>query len=477
MNKIDKYFKISKRKSTIKKELMAGLIIFISMFYIVAIQGSFIGESLANESGMSNVISSSTIGIITAFSAAISSIFLGFYANLPIALASGMGVNAFVAFTMMGPMGMSFSESMSAILISGLLFVLISITPARTRILESIPDNLKKAISIGVGLFLMFVALSNTGIIGDLSDDPFAGTPTFLGDFSNPVVVLALISILLTIIFWLFDIKGGVLFVMIISILIGFVFYAITNNPELPTWEMDWNNYGESFKGLQNTIGKAFIGFSNTKSTFANPEWYLAIFVLFLNDFFDTAGTLFGVNNALNSIEKSELENSKFKSEYNDIKINNRVLIVDAISTTIGSIFGATNVTIFAESNAGINYGGRTGLTAITTGILFIISIPIIPLLTPLFTYSVTAGAIFMIGIMMASLLKEINIEDKVYLVSSIFIIMFMILGYSIGTGIVIGLLVFILLMLVTGRIKELDWILIASSPLFLAFIILPLVI
>lgn len=140
-----------------------------------------------------------------------------------------------------------------------------------------------------------------------------------------------------------------------------------------------------------------------------------------------------------------------------DDKTESRVLIVDAVGTTIGSIFGATNVTIFAESTSGVNYGGRTGITAITTGVLFLLSIPIIPLLTPLMTSSVTVGAIVLVGIMMAGQLKTINVDDKVFLASSIMTIMFMVLGYSIGLGIVVGLLTFIVLMLITGRIKELD--------------------
>ncbi len=451
------YFGLHQRKSNIKTELMAGLIIFMSMFYIVPVQGAMIGGVLSVDDP--NAVA--TIGIITAFSAGIITILMGLYAKHPIALASGMGVNAFVAYTLMAN-GMTYSAALSAVLMSGLIFIVISVTPIRERILRAIPDDIKKAISIGVGLFLLFVALTNGGIITQGS-----GTPTSIGKLNDPFVLLSIFSIVVTIILWIYEVKGGVLIAMFATAAIGIVIHYIpgwnSSVGVLPSFDMDWDSYGESFTNIGNYFGQSFIGLGDVGNTWANPDWYLAIFVLFLNDFFDTAGTLFGINSSMGEdIEIDEATNKK-------------VLFVDAIGTTFGSVAGTTNITVFAESTAGVQFGGRTGITAITTGCLFLLSIPVIPLLTPIFTSSVTVGAVVLIGVMMAYQLKDIHVDDKVYLVSSVFTIMFMILGYSIGTGIVIGLLTFILLMLATGRWKELDIILLLSSPMFLAFLILPL--
>ncbi len=474
------YFGLHQRKSNLKTEIIAGIIIFMSMFYIIPVQGVMMatGDMIYNgtfEAGPDPVMIAS-IGIITALAAGLISILMGAFAKHPAALASGMGVNAFVAFTLMAG-GMSYTAALSAVLMSGVIFMIVSVTPVRGKILTAIPDDLKKAISIGVGLFLMFVALTNGGLIGNMGNNPDAGTPTSLGKLSDPFVLLTVITIFVTLTLWLLEVPGAVLIGMGISIVIGLFFNAIpgwdvsitdTSGGALylPSLNFDWSTYGESFSSLDKYMGQAFVGLGDVDQTWSNPTWYLAIFILFLNDFFDTAGTLFGLNSAMEA-----------EGVVIDEKTNKRVLIVDAIGTTAGAVLGTTNVTTFAETASGVQYGGRTGITSITTGVLFLLSIPFIPLLTPFFTSSVTAGAIVLIGIMMASQLKDINADDKVMLTSSIFTIMFMILGYSIGTGIVIGLLTFIVLMLVTGRLKELDWILIASSPMFLAFLVLPLIV
>ncbi len=459
------YFQIEERGSSVKTELLAGLVIFIAMFYIIPVQGGMLGGFLEGDA----LVNIATIGIVTAMTAGITSIIMGLYANHPASLASGMGVNAFIAYTLMaGPDGMSFEAAMSAVLVSGLIFLIVSITPARRKILGAIPDDLKMAITIGVGFFLFFVALVNGGIIG--WGDPFS-TATFLGDLSDPFVILSFVSIFSIVILWLLEVEGSILIGMGITIVIGLIMNWVGMSPNvetefLPSLSFDLSVYADSFKNLGSVMFQPFVGLADVKQTWINPEWYLAIFVLFLNDFFDTAGTLFGLNHSMEEAGYTP-----------DEKTNNRVMGVDSVGTIIGSFAGATNVTTFAETGSGVAYGGRTGLTSITAGSLFLISIPIIPFLTPLFTSSVTTGAVVMIGIMMAAMLKRINVEDKAYLVSSIFTILFMILTYSIGTGIVIGLLTFIILMICTGRAKELDWVLLASSPMFIAFLALPLLI
>ncbi len=470
----DGFFGLHQRGTTIKKEIMAGVVIFLSMFYIVGVQMSMFGS-------VQTEISAGAFGITTALAAGITTIFMGLYANHPASLAPGMGVNAFVAFTLIAG-GMDVASALSAVLVSGLIFIIISVTPVRGAILRSIPDDLKKSISVGVGLFLLFVALADGGIITNSAEVDWStggpllvspGTPTTLGNLADPFVFLSLFGIVITIIFWVLEIPAGVLIAMGITAILGVVFSAVgletkVSDPSgfpvsLPQLTFDSTTYTQSFKDVGSLFGAAFKGFGNVDKTWANPTWYMAIFTLFLMDFFDTAGTLFGLNSAMEDIEVTE-------------QTNKRVLIVDAVGTAGGAILGSTNITTFAETATGIQAGGRTGLTSITVGVLFLISVPIIPLLTPLLTYSVTAGPIFLIGIAMASNLNDFNTEDKTMLASSITTIMFMILGYSIGLGIVMGLLLYIILMLVTGRFAELDWVLLATSPLFLAFLILPVI-
>ncbi len=458
------YFGLHQRNTNVKREMMAGLVIFMSMFYIVAVQMAFFGGT--------DGISAGTFGIITALSAGLISILMGVWANHPAALAPGMGVNAFVAFTLLiGTDPISLEAALSAVLISGLLFILISVTPVRGKIMDSIPEDLRKAIAIGVGLFLMFVALTDGEVIMNFSDDPFLGTPTALGPLNDPFVLLSVFGIVLTLVLYVLEVPAGVLIAMgvtaAVGVVIGWTGWEVTVTSSgaplsLPQLTFDGSEYAKSFTDLPQLVGAAFTGLGKASETWANPTWYMAIFTLFLMDFFDTAGTIFGLNSAMEDVEISE-------------QTTRRVLIVDAIGTTTGAVLGTTNVTTFAESATGIQAGGRTGLTSITTGALFLLSIPIIPLLAPLFTYSVTAGPVVLIGIAMASNFKGFNTEDKVVLTSSIMLIMFMILGYSIGLGIVVGLLVYILLMTITGRFSEMDWALVATSPLFLAFLILPL--
>ncbi len=463
MNSIKKYFEIEERGSNFKKEIIGGIIIFLAMFYIVAVQGYMVGDAIAKTGGPDNAVAG--VMIVTAITAGLTSIFMGTYAKHPVALASGMGVNAYIAYSLIFG-GMPWEAALSAVLMSGIIFIIISATPARGKIINAIPDDIKKAISIGVGLFLMFVALVNGGII---NPNP-GGTPVELGKFIDPFVILSLISIFTIIILWILKVEGAVLIGMIVTLVLGLVFsysgwktdltYADSFLPGYQGFAM--GDYGASFVAVGELFGKSISSLWNkADATWANPTWYLAIFILFINDFFDTTGTLMGVN-----------QNLEVQGVVPEEKYMKRALIVDALGTTVGSVFGSTNVTSFAETNAGVVYGARTGLAPVVVGILFLATIPVIPFLQPLLTPSVTCGAIVLIGVMMASQLKGLNYDDPVVTTASIFTIMFMIFSYSIGTGIVMGLLTYVLLMVVTGKFKEVDWMLYVLSPILLIFLL-----
>ncbi len=459
---VDRKFEVSERNSNFKSEIFGGVIVFFSMVYIVFIQASILSEGINiwNASNPSNTfnVPIESIMIITSLTAAIASIFMGLYANYPVALASGMGMNAFVAYSLMpliGPWG-----SFLAIFISGVVFLIISFTGIRKKILAEIPDDIKTAIAVGVGFFIVYVALFNSGIIvvGN-------GVPTELGDFSDPSVVLAVIAIVATVILFLFNFKLATIFGIGATILIGLIFNwsgLEGNFASLPEIDVSSFNYSEGFIGLNEFFLIPFKSFTDS-SIWTQPEFYIGIFTLFLTDFFDTSGTLFSINKVIVEEDKSYDNNL------------NKALKVDAISTTVCSFIGATNVTSFVESSSGVIAGARTGLAPIITGSLFLLTIPVIPFFGGIVTSATTAGALFIVGIFMFRNISKINFKDTSILISTFTIIVFTILTYSIGTGIVFGLLVYIIALLVTGRYKEMNITLYLLIPILILFIILPI--
>lgn len=463
LKSLDGFFEVGKRKSNFKKEVFGGIIVFLSMAYIIFVQAAILSDGIgiwnANNPGQEFIIPVSTIMIITALTAGVSSIFMGVYAKYPVSLASGMGLNAFVAYSLIPVIGPE--AAFTAIFISGLIFIIVSVTGLRKRILNAIPNDIKVAISVGVGFFIVYVALANTGIIVQGN-----GTPTALGDFSDPAVLLAIFGIVFTLILFILNITNAAIYGIFATVALGLIFNVSgltgTATP-MPSFNFDSLNYSESFGSLGELVFIPFKGMSSA-STWTSPEFYLAIFILFLTDFFDTAGTLFSINESSNLEDNESYEKSM-----------NKALKVDATSTMFCSMFGATNVTSYVESNVAISQGSRTGITPIVCGILFLLTIPIIPLLEGLVTSATTAGSLFIVGILMCKNIKRINFDDGSILATTFTIIIFTLLSYSIGTGVVLGLLVYIITMIFTNRYKELDSFLYIISPFLLLFLILPI--
>ncbi len=459
---VDGKFEISKRNSSFRNEIFGGIIVFFSMVYIVFIQASILSEGINiwNASNPTNTfnVPIESIMIITALTAAIASILMGMYANYPVSLASGMGMNAFVAYNLMpliGPWG-----SFLAIFLSGIVFMIVSFTGIRKKILQEIPDDLKTAIAVGVGFFIVYVALFNSGIIVQ-----GGGTPTMLGDFSDPSVILASIAIVVTIILFLLGFKTATIFGIGIAIIVGLIFNWSGLNGSynsLPQLDISSFNYVDGFVGIKELLFIPFTHFTDS-SIWVQPEFYIGIFTLFLTDFFDTSGTLFSINKVIVEEDKNYDKNL------------NRALKVDAISTTVCSFIGATNVTSFVESGSGVVAGARTGFAPVITGLLFLLTIPIIPFFGGIVTSSTTAGALFIVGIFMFKNISKINLKDSSVLVATFTIIVFTLLTYSIGTGIVFGLLVYIVSILVSGRYKEMNITLYLLIPVLILFIILPI--
>ena len=441
---LEKLFHLSEKKTNVKTEIIAGITTFLAMAYILGVN-----PAILSDAGMDT----SSVFIATALSAAIASIVMGLLANYHVALAAGMGVNALFAYTICGAMGMSWQGALCAVFVSGVLFLLISVTGLRQLIINSIPQQLKTAIGAGIGFFVAFVGFKNAGIIA-------ADAATFVafGDISSPQVLLALIGILITLALVVKKVPAAVFVGMVITAIIGLVmgFMGMEGMPQLPTAIIESNFKMEG-------AGAFIQGFSELAQNPLNT--FVAIFSLLFVDFFDTAGTLVAVGGKVGLInEKGELENAE------------KALLADSIGTVAGAMLGTSTVTSFVESSSGVGVGGRTGLTAITTGICFLISILFAPIILSLVTNAVTAPALVVVGIMMAQQLKGIDWDDMVIAASAFVTVIMMVLTYSISNGIAFGFITYTVAMIANGKTKEIHPTVWALMIIFVFYFALPVI-
>lgn len=423
---LEKLFHLKENKTSVRTELIAGLTTFLAMAYILGVNPSVLGDA-----GMDV----SSVFLATALSAAVASVIMGLLANYPVALAAGMGVNALFAYTVCGQMGYSWSAALAGVFISGVIFILISVTGVRKMIINAIPVQMKLAIGAGIGFFIAFVGLKNAGIV-------VANESTFvaIGNFSDPTVLLALFGILITLLLVIRKVPAAVFVGMVITALIGIVagtVFHIEGMPSLPDGSFITTNFHmEGTGAFMNGFGELF----------ADPAKSLVMIFSFLFvDFFDTAGTLVAIGSKIGLVnpQTGELKNAE------------RALLADAIGTVFGAAVGTSTVTSFVESSSGVGVGGRTGLTAVTTGVLFLLSILISPLILSAVTNAVTAPALVVVGVMMAQQLKSIDWEDMMIAAAAFVTIIVMVLGYSISNGIAFGFIVYTIGMIGAGKTKD----------------------
>ena len=423
---LEKLFHLKENKTSVRTELIAGLTTFLAMAYILGVNPSVLGDA-----GMDV----SSVFLAAALSAAVASVIMGLLANYPVALAAGMGVNALFAYTVCGQMGYSWSAALAGVFISGVIFILISVTGVRKMIINAIPVQMKLAIGAGIGFFIAFVGLKNAGIV-------VANESTFvaIGNFSDPTVLLALFGILITLLLVIRKVPAAVFVGMVITALVGIVagtVFHIEGMPSLPDGSFITTNFHmEGAGAFMNGFGELF----------ADPAKSLVMIFSFLFvDFFDTAGTLVAIGSKIGLVnpQTGELKNAE------------RALLADAIGTVFGAAVGTSTVTSFVESSSGVGVGGRTGLTAVTTGVLFLLSILISPLILSAVTNAVTAPALVVVGVMMAQQLKSIDWEDMMIAAAAFVTIIVMVLGYSISNGIAFGFIVYTIGMIGAGKTKD----------------------
>lgn len=436
---LEKLFKLSEHKTNVKTELMAGITTFLAMAYILAVNPGMLGAT-----GMPV----QSVFLATAIASGVASILMGVLANYPVSLAPGMGVNAFFTYTVCMQFGYSWQAGLAAVFVSGLVFIVISVTGLRKMIINAIPQQLKLAIGAGIGFFIAFIGLKNAGII-------VANESTFvaLGNLTSPVVLLAVFGLILTLILLAKKVTAAVFWGLVGTAVVGVLagLCGIADMPALPSSVLQFN-----FE--MPTLGAFMSGFSEL---FAHKDFFVVIFSFLFVDFFDTAGTLVAVANRAGLVnEKGELENIE------------KALLSDSIGTCVGAVLGTSTVTSFVESTSGVEVGGRTGLTAVTTGILFLLSIVFFPVLSVV-TSAVTAPALIVVGILMAQQLGGIEWDNFIFASTGFVAIIMMILCYSISDGIALGFITYGAVMLGSGKAKEVRPIIWILDLIFILYFIL----
>lgn len=451
---MDKFFGIKEAKSSVRTEILAGITTFFTMAYIIVVNPSILSATTSDPDKYWG-----PIFIATCLAAAIGTLMMGLYARIPFAQAPGMGLNAFFAFSVATVYG--YNGALAAVLISGIIFIIITVIGVRESIVLAIPHNLKMAISAGIGLFIAFVGMQNAGIVVN-NDATLVSFASFsLKQDAFPFApLLALIGVVIIAILYFFKIKGSILIGIIACTLIG-IPMGITKLPEAITTA----HIADNFRGwTQLSLFRLDFGalMGDAAGVFAGVLTIITVVISFtLVDMFDTIGTLIGTAKQADLLdEKGNLPRMK------------QALMCDAVATTAGACMGTSTVTTYIESGSGISEGGRTGLTAVTTGVLFIVALILAPL-AGIVPSAATAPALIVVGILMMASLKDINFKDMTEAVPAFLTMVMMPLTYSIATGIGIGLISYVLIKLGTGKIKDLHIVTIIIAALFVIKFIL----
>lgn len=443
---IEKLFKLKVNHTTVRTEVIAGITTFMTMAYILAVN-----PSILSAAGMDT----NAILMATALAAFIGTFAMAFLANYPFALAPGLGLNAYFAYTVCGTMGYSWKVALLAVFVEGIIFIILSITNVREAIFNAIPLTLKKGVSVGIGLFIAFIGLQNAKLV--VGGSTLVTLVNFKDDFSTAGIgaILAIIGLLFTVILYVKNVKGSILIGIFTTWILGIIcqltgIYQV--NPEvgyyslIPSWAgFDLGAIGETF-GLCFKIQAGEIKILD----------FIVIICAFLFvDMFDTLGTLIGVAN------KAKMLDSQGK-----LPRIKQALLADAIATSAGAVLGTSTTTTFVESSAGVSEGGRTGLSSIVTGLLFLVSIFFAPVFTTIPGFA-TAPALIFVGFLMVSAVVEINFNDMTEAVPAYFCLIAMPLTYSISEGIAIGVISYVVINLICGKVKNITPLMYVLAILF----------
>jgi len=466
-----KLFKVKESGSTIGTEISAGLTTFFTMAYIVMVNPGIL--TVVNKFNPENLMSWNGVFTATILAAVIGTLVMGLVANVPYAQAPGMGLNAFFTYTVCGALGFQWQEALAMVFICGVINILITATKVRKSIIKAIPDSLQNAIGGGIGLFIAFIGIKGAGLL-EFTSDPgqniILEDGTVIADssiipalvkFNDSFALLALIGIVITIVLLVLKVKGAIFIGIIATTVIG-IPMGVTNVSNVNWFDVT------AVGGIKDTAGAMFgdIGFA---TMFSSPQKIFAVivtvFAFSLSDTFDTIGTFIGTGRVSGIFDKKDdealLEGKGFKSKMD------RALFADATATSVGALLGTSNTTTYVESAAGIQAGGRTGLTSVVVAVMFLLCLPfagafgIVP-------GAATAPALIVVGIMMAGSFCHVKWDDFAEAAPAFLTVAFMAFSYSISTGIAVGFIFYVLIKLCSGKIKEAHPILIGSTVLFL---------
>ncbi len=424
---LEKFFKLKENKTTAKTEILAGITTFMTMAYILAVN-----PDILSATGMDK----NAVFTATALSAFVATLVMALVARLPFALAPGMGLNAFFAFTVVLGMGHSWQFALTAVFLEGIIFILLTAFNIRELIVNAIPLPLKHAVSAGIGLFIAFIGLQNAGVIIN-NDAVLVG----LGDMSSPAVLIALGGVILTGVLLALKVKGALLIGIFIATVAGIPF-GVTNMPA--------GNLVDAPPSLAPIFWK--FEFSQI-FTF---DMLIVLFTFLFVDMFDTVGTLVGVSSKAGMLDK--------KGRVPRVK---QALFADSIGTFFGAIVGTSTVTTYVESASGVAEGGKTGLTSLATAALFLIALFFAPLFT-MVPAAATAPALILVGFFMMSPILKIDFDNFTESIPAFITIIVMPLTYSIAEGIVFGMLSFVLLKVLTGKMKDVSIVMVVLAVLFI---------
>lgn len=479
MEKIKHFFKFDANGTTFGTEVQAGITTFLAMSYII-----FVNPAMLSQTGMP----AQGVFLATVFAAAISTAFIGLFANVPYALAPGMGLNAFFTYTVVFALGFTWQEALSMVFICGLLNVLITVTRVRKLLITSIPDFLQHAISAGIGIFIAYIGFKNAGLLQFTSDgsnilsingaDPAAmpitdgvysvvtngGILPELVNFTEVGAIVAILGLILTIILMVRHVKGAILIGIIATTLFAFLVGMI----DLSALDFSQNSISASFSQLGETFGVIFTQ-AGIPSLFNDlsrlPVVLMTIFAFSLSDVFDTVGTFIGTGRRSGIFSQEDELALESGTGFNS-KMD-KALFGDSVGTIFGAILGTSNTTTFVESSAGIGAGGRTGMTSIVTAICFILAAFLSPIIG-LVPSQATAPALIIVGILMVSSLKDIDWTNFEMAVPAFFASVFMGFSYSISNGIAAGFIFYGIVKIFTGKAKEIHPIIWVSMVLFI---------
>lgn len=434
---LEKFFKLKGNNTDVRTEVMAGITTFMTMAYILAVN-----PSILSAAGMDP----NAVLIATALASFVGTMLMAFLANYPFALAPGMGLNAYFAFTVVIGRGYSWQIALLAVFAEGLIFIVLSLTSVREAIFNAIPMTLKSAVSVGIGLFIAFIGLQDAKLIVN-SDSTLITYQTFKGEAFRSVgigAILALIGVFVTAILLIKKVKGGILFGILITWVLGIL--CELTGIYVPDAEAGMYSVVPSgivsfdFSSFGSTFGQVFRA---DFSTIGILDLIVIIFAFLFVDMFDTLGTLIGVASKADMLDKDG-KLPKIKP----------ALLADAIATSVGAVFGTSTTTTYVESASGVTEGGRTGLTAVVTGLLFLLALIFSPLFLSIPSFAI-APALITVGFYMMGAVAKINFEDMSDAIPAFLCILFMPLAYSISEGIAIGVISWTLINLLTGKAKE----------------------